>query len=63
MKIKNAYLLFFVLLLFSGKAQDIHFSQFNMSPGNLNPAFTGFFDGDVRGVANYRSQWRFLAWS
>ena len=38
-------------------AQDIHFSQFNMSPVNLNPAFTGFFDGDYRGVANYRSQW------
>ncbi len=58
MKIKSVYALFFVLLLVSGKAQDIHFSQFNMSPGNLNPAFTGFFDGDVRGIANYRSQWR-----
>jgi type IX secretion system PorP/SprF family membrane protein len=49
-----------ILLLFFGlklSSQDIHFSQFGMSPLNLNPAFTGFFDGDFRAVANYRSQW------
>jgi type IX secretion system PorP/SprF family membrane protein len=37
--------------------QDIHYSQFNASPFNLNPAQTGLFDGDWRFVGNYRSQW------
>ncbi|HIA36808.1 MAG TPA: type IX secretion system membrane protein PorP/SprF [Flavobacteriales bacterium] len=50
---------FFVLYLFSSAcvAQDIHFSQFNASPLNINPAFTGSFDGDYRFMGNYRSQW------
>jgi type IX secretion system PorP/SprF family membrane protein len=38
-------------------AQDIHYSQFNSSPHNLNPGQTGLFDGDWRFVGNYRSQW------
>ena len=29
-------------------SQDIHFSQFNLSPLNLNPAMTGAFKGDYR---------------
>jgi len=39
-------------------AQDIHFSQFAASPLNLNPASTGFFDGDYRFAANHRRQWK-----
>jgi len=38
-------------------AQDIHFSQFNASPLNINPALTGNFDGEYRIMGNYRSQW------
>lgn len=38
-------------------AQDIHFSQFNFSPLNQNPANTNFFDGDFRFAGNYRNQW------
>jgi type IX secretion system PorP/SprF family membrane protein len=38
-------------------AQDMHLSQFNASPQNLNPAQTGLFDGDWRFAGNYRSQW------
>lgn len=38
--------------------QDIHFSQFGSSPLNLNPAQTGFFNGDYRFVANHRNQWK-----
>ena len=38
-------------------AQDIHFSQFNNSPLNLNPAQTGLFNGDWRFVGNLRNQW------
>lgn len=41
-------------------AQDIHFSQFNASPHNLNPAQTGVFDGDWRFVGNYRRQWAII---
>lgn len=39
------------------QAQDIHFSQFNFSPLNQNPANTNLFDGDFRFVGNYRNQW------
>lgn len=52
---KILLILFFLpTMLFS---QDIHYSQFNSSPQNLNPAQTGIFNGDWRFVGNYRSQW------
>ncbi len=38
-------------------AQDIHFTQFDMAPLVVNPAFTGMFDGKVRANAIYRNQW------
>ena len=38
-------------------AQDIHFTQFDMAPLVVNPAFTGMFDGRVRAAAIYRNQW------
>lgn len=37
--------------------QDIHFSQFQNAPQNLNPALAGVFEGDQRLIANYRNQW------
>ena len=37
--------------------QDIHFTQFDMAPLVINPAFTGNFDGSVRACAIYRNQW------
>jgi type IX secretion system PorP/SprF family membrane protein len=40
-----------------GYSQDIHFSQYNASPLNLNPALTGFYDDDYRVTLNYRGQW------
>lgn len=49
-----------VLLLsmnFLSNAQDIHYSQFYNSPINTNPALTGIFNGDIRFIGNYRSQW------
>ncbi|MBL7922073.1 MAG: PorP/SprF family type IX secretion system membrane protein [Bacteroidia bacterium] len=39
-------------------SQDIHFSQFDGSLLNLTPGFTGFFNGDFRVGAIYRSQWQ-----
>lgn len=41
----------------STQAQDIHFSQFYMSPLNLNPAMTGVMNCKTRFTANYRNQW------
>ncbi len=39
------------------KAQDPHFSMYFASPLTLNPAMTGYFDGDHRASANFRQQW------
>ncbi len=49
----------FVSVLVVGRvqAQDIHFSQFYMSPLNLNPAMTGVNNCKTRLIANYRNQW------
>lgn len=38
-------------------AQDIHFSEFNETPLNLNPAYTGLFDGWFRVSLHHRNQW------
>jgi len=61
--IQRAFCLYFFVLpiayclLPTACSQDIHFSQFNFSPLNQNPANTNLFDGDYRFVANYRNQW------
>ncbi len=55
-KVIIAVLSFFFIIK-SASAQDIHFSQFNASPLNLNPALTGGFDGDLRAVGNHKRQW------
>ena len=39
------------------KAQDPHFTQYFASPMTLNPAMTGYFNGDYRIAANFRQQW------
>lgn len=39
------------------RGQDIHFSQFYMSPMTLNPALTGVMNCNTRIVGNYRNQW------
>ncbi|MFZ1423987.1 MAG: PorP/SprF family type IX secretion system membrane protein [Saprospiraceae bacterium] len=49
------FLLFMVT--WGAQSQDIHFSQFYMSPTNLNPALTGVMNCKMRFVANYRNQW------
>ena len=57
----KGFLFLLFLLLFGeagrGFAQDIHLSQFNSCPQNLNPSQTGMFNGDWRFVGNYRTQW------
>jgi len=37
--------------------QDVHFSQFYSSPLTVNPSHAGLFNGGVRAMVNYRSQW------
>lgn len=49
--------IFLVVFSVSLKAQDIHFTQFYMSPLNLNPAMTGVMNCKTRMIANYRNQW------
>lgn len=56
----NKYLYITFLLLatsFNLKAQDIHFSQYFNSPGNLNPALAGFSDTKMRFSLNNKTQW------
>ena len=45
------------LAVISLRGQDIHFSQFYMSPLTLNPALTGVMNCNTRIVGNYRNQW------
>ena len=56
-QLRNLLLLLFTLSFLALDAQDIHFSQFYMSPLNLNPAMTGVMNSQVRVVGNYRNQW------
>lgn len=55
---KKIYLILaFSLIYQMAKAQDVHFSQYEYAPLNINPAHTGLFSGDFRLAGNYRSQW------
>jgi type IX secretion system PorP/SprF family membrane protein len=51
--------IFLVLLIISpfAQSQDVHLTQYYTSNISLNPAYTGNFYGDLRMVANFRSQW------
>ncbi len=48
---------FVLLFTFTINAQDIHFSQFYLSPLNLNPALTGVSNCTGRLAMNFRNQW------
>lgn len=43
--------------VYSAQAQDIHFSQFDETPLQLNPANAGVHH-DVRIITNYKNQWK-----
>jgi len=53
----------FYLLHITSFAQDVHFSQFNMTPLLINPALTGVFGGDQRVFLNYKNQWQGMGMS
>jgi type IX secretion system PorP/SprF family membrane protein len=52
-------IIFFVFQLIApfAQSQDVHLTQYYTSNISLNPAYTGNYFGDLRLVANYRSQW------
>jgi type IX secretion system PorP/SprF family membrane protein len=57
---RSKKLLFLLAALLLGNtvwSQDIHFTQYNMSPMTLNPANAGKFEGTARIGGIYRSQW------
>ena len=43
------------------QAQDIHYSQYNYAPLQLNPALAGLNNCDYRVVANARTQWNLVS--
>lgn len=47
----------FALQTLNCEAQDVHFSQFTMTPLHLDPSQAGKFGGDTRAIINYRNQW------
>jgi type IX secretion system PorP/SprF family membrane protein len=59
---KKIILLFIIIISYqlttnNCVAQDIHLSQFVMTPLLLNPSVAGKFGGDQRVILNYRDQW------
>ncbi|MCE7923223.1 MAG: type IX secretion system membrane protein PorP/SprF [Haliscomenobacteraceae bacterium CHB4] len=58
MHVRKLLFLLAALLGLNGlSAQDIHFTQFYMSPMTMNPAMSGKFEGTVRIGGIYRGQW------
>ena len=56
-KILNIILFILFFNVLASNAQDIHFTQFYNSPGNLNPALTGLFNGSQRFTLQNKTQW------
>ncbi len=54
---KKLLIIFTFFIFNEAFAQDVHLSQFYMSPLTLNPALTGVFNGCYRFTGNYRNQW------
>jgi type IX secretion system PorP/SprF family membrane protein len=57
-KIKNIFSVVCVMVLFAqtGRAQDLHLSQYGEAPFSINPALAAVAY-DVRIISNYKSQW------
>jgi len=54
---KTLLISFLCLATVCCSAQDPKFSQYFAAPLSLNPAYTGFFDGEYRIAVNTRQQW------
>ncbi len=56
--LRNIFIVLISLIVCENiNAQDIRFSQYYSAPSLFNPALTGYFNGDVRASAIYKSQW------
>jgi len=55
--LKGFLLVGLLCALFEGNAQDIHFSQYNAAPLQLNPALAGLNACDYRVYTDFRLQW------
>jgi type IX secretion system PorP/SprF family membrane protein len=56
----SIFIILSVLYLSSAVAQDIHFSQMEAAPLNLNPALAGA-NSPMQAIVSYRSQWKSVA--
>ncbi|WP_316737218.1 PorP/SprF family type IX secretion system membrane protein [Pedobacter aquatilis] len=54
---KIQFALFLCFITVVSFAQDPRFSQYFAAPLSLNPAYTGYFDGNYRVALNTRQQW------
>ena len=54
---KSLSILFFVSIAINCVAQDVHFSQFNISSFLLNPALVGTQNNDYKATLQRKSQW------
>jgi type IX secretion system PorP/SprF family membrane protein len=63
MKNRGIKIIFCIILLKSNlvRAQDFHLSIYDAAPMFLNPALTGLVDSKLRVHAQYRNQWRSVA--
>lgn len=57
MKFLSGILLVLLIGIGGLKAQDIHYTQYELSPMTLNPALTGAYEGTFRVGGIYRDQW------
>ncbi len=62
MRLKYLFLVFALVLSFSASGQDLHFTQFQLAPMNLNPALTGAYLGSYRVGGLYRDQYRSVSY-
>ncbi len=56
-RIRYTFAAVFLCIATGITAQDLHFSMFQNSPLNQNPALTGIFNGDQRFAGSFRRQW------
>jgi type IX secretion system PorP/SprF family membrane protein len=57
MKLKIYLMIMMITMFCSLQAQDPHFSQYQAAPLTINPAMTGYLDGDSRLSLNFRTQY------
>jgi hypothetical protein len=60
-KLFGILMLFVSLVLANSTAQDFHLSMYDAGPLFLNPALTGVVDAKWRLHAQYRNQWKSVA--